>query len=150
MVKSATRSVGLRQLILVLLILRGISCLYYKEISLWHIPQLWYYPGHIGKCTRSLFCGEEELFFILKGGPSHHCGWGQTAWPLTEKIGRLTFILSRPFNFAIVLLLFEANFWLSRRIWFIGCLQIILFHLKYRYEGLLLVLELFLDSISVS
>jgi hypothetical protein len=28
-------------------------------------------PSHIGKCTGSLFCVEEELFFIVKEGLNH-------------------------------------------------------------------------------
>ncbi len=55
LVKSATMSAGLQWLILALLILPRISCLHYKGLSLWHIPRLWYYPGHIGKCTCSHF-----------------------------------------------------------------------------------------------
>jgi hypothetical protein len=35
-----------------------------KRLSLWHIPQRWYYPSHIGKCTGSLFCIKEELFSL--------------------------------------------------------------------------------------
>ncbi len=40
--------------------------LYYEDLPLWHIPQLWYYPSHIGKCTRLHFYGEEDLFFKAK------------------------------------------------------------------------------------
>jgi hypothetical protein len=69
---------------------------------------------------------------------------------LIEKIGKIAFVLSRAFHFAIVLLVFEAFFWLSRWIWSIGWLQIILFHLEYRYEGKLLILQQILDSISAS
>jgi hypothetical protein len=65
--KSATRSVGLQWLSLVLLILQGISCHYYKDLSLCHMPWLWYYPGHIGKCTHLLFYKEEELFSLSRG-----------------------------------------------------------------------------------
>ncbi len=57
LVRSATRSVSLWQLILALLILLRISCLYYWDLSSWHIPQPWYYPGHIQKCSHSLFYG---------------------------------------------------------------------------------------------
>ena len=53
--------------ILALPILQRISCLYYKDLSLWHIPQLWDYPGHIWKCSCSLFYGEEELFSLSSG-----------------------------------------------------------------------------------
>ncbi len=28
-------------------------------------------PGHIGKCTGLLFCGEKKLFFIVKAGFNH-------------------------------------------------------------------------------
>jgi hypothetical protein len=38
LLKSATGSVSLRQLILSLRILQGISCLYYKDLFLLHIP----------------------------------------------------------------------------------------------------------------
>ena len=62
------------------------------------------------------FLWRRGAVFIVEGGPGHSCSWGQTAWPLTEKIGKITFFLSRAFHFAIVLLLFEAFFWLSRRI----------------------------------
>ena len=44
--------------------------------------------------------------FIVEGGPGHSCSWGQTAWPLTEKIGKFTVILSGPFHFTIAFLLF--------------------------------------------
>jgi hypothetical protein len=64
-----------------------------------------------------------------------------------EKIGKFTFILSRPFNSAIVLLLFEAFFY--KQMDLVNCLQIIIFHLEYRYEKKLLILKLFLDSISL-
>ncbi len=96
------------------------------------------------------FLWRREAVFIVEEGSSYSGGWGEIAWTLTERIGKFTFILSRPFHFAIVLLLFEAFFWLSRQIWFIGCLQIVLFHLEYSLKGKLLILELYLDSISVS
>ncbi len=47
-----------------------------KRLSLWHLPRRWYYPSHIGKCTGSLFCIEEELFFIVKEGLNHTWWWG--------------------------------------------------------------------------
>ncbi len=47
-----------------------------KRLSLWHIPQRWYYPRHIGMWTCLLFCVEEEHFFIVKEGLNHTCWWG--------------------------------------------------------------------------
>ncbi len=67
------------------------------------------------------FLQRRGAVFIVEEGPCHPCGLGQTAWTLTEKIGKVTFISSRPFHVAIVLLRFEAFFWLSRRIWSIVC-----------------------------
>ncbi len=96
LVKSAKRSASLQRLILALLILLRISCLYYNDLSLWDIPRLWYYPGHIGNCTRSHFHEEEELFSwsrrvqqSLQKGLDH--------MDLDRKIGKFTIILSRPF-----------------------------------------------------
>jgi hypothetical protein len=51
---------------------------------------------HISMEKRSCFHGQ--------GGSSHPCGRGQTTWTLTEKIGKFTVILSRPFHLAILLL----------------------------------------------
>ncbi len=53
------------------------------------------------------FLWRKGAIFIVEEGPSHPGVWGYTAWTLTEKIGKFTFILSRPFHVAIVLLLFE-------------------------------------------
>ncbi len=86
---------------------------------------------------------------MAKEGPSHPCGRGQTTWTLTEKIGKFTVILSRPFHFAIILLLIQSIF-LVKRMDLVDCLQIILFHLECRYEGKLLILGLYLDSIFAS
>ena len=61
--------------------------------------------------------------FHGQGGSSHPCGRGQTTWTLTEKIGKFTIILSRPFHFTILLLFVKefAFLWLSRWIWSIDC-----------------------------
>jgi hypothetical protein len=96
------------------------------------------------------FLQRRGAVFFVEEGPSHPFRWGETAWILTEKKGNFPFILSRPFHFAKVLLLYQELFWLIRQIWSIGCLQIILFCLKHRYEGKLLILELYLESISAS
>jgi hypothetical protein len=48
--------------------------------------------------------------FMVKEGPSHPCGRGWTTWTLTEKIGKFTIILSRPFHFDILLLFFFKAF----------------------------------------
>jgi hypothetical protein len=48
----------------------------------------------------------EYFVFILVQGYSwrnHPCRRGKTTWTLTEKIGKFTVILSRPFHFAILL-----------------------------------------------
>ncbi len=69
--KSDPSSIGLRQMILALPILQRISYLLQRDLSSWLIPRRRYYPGHIRKCTGSHFCGEEELFFIVKEGINH-------------------------------------------------------------------------------
>ncbi len=120
LVKSARRSAGSRRLILALLILLRISCLYHEDLSLWHIPQLWYYPGHIGKCTHSHFYGVEELFSWSRWvQPSMQKGLDHM--DLDRKDRYFTVILSRPFHFAILLLFFKAFSWSSRWIWSIVC-----------------------------
>ncbi len=86
---------------------------------------------------------------MVKEGPSHPCGRGQTTWTLTEKIGKFTVILFRPFHFAILLLLFLSIF-LVKQTYLVNCLQIILFHPECRYEGKLLFWGLCFDSIFAS
>jgi hypothetical protein len=75
LVKSATRSIGLQGLIFDLLILQGISCLYYKT----------YLYDTFDDCDTTLvtlgsvltyFSMEKRSLFFVKGGPSHPCGWG--------------------------------------------------------------------------
>ncbi len=75
---------------------------------------------------------------MVKVGPSHPCGRGQTTWTLTEKIGKFIVILSRPVHVAI------------KQTDLVGCLHITFFHLACRFEGKLLILGLFLDSILAS
>ena len=87
---------------------------------------------------------EKRSCFHGQGGSSHPCRRGWTTWTLTEKIGKLTIILSRPFHFAILLLLFKSIF-LVKQMDLVDCLQIILFHLECRYEGKLLILGLYMD-----
>jgi hypothetical protein len=54
----------------------------------------------------SVFYGEEELFSLLRR--VHPCRWGWIAWTLLEKIGLYTLILSKPFDFVNIQLLFRA------------------------------------------
>ncbi len=68
LVKSATMSIGLQQLILALLILHRISYLLIKTLFLWLIPQRWYCPSHIGKCTGLLFFCRKVAVFHCQGG----------------------------------------------------------------------------------
>ncbi len=68
LVKSATRSIGLQWLILALLILQRDSYLFSGDLSLWHLPQRWYY--------REVY----SLAFLCRRGAVFHCQGGSYPW----------------------------------------------------------------------
>ncbi len=43
---------------------------------------------------------------MVKEGPSHPCGRGQTTWTLTVKIGKLTVIFIKTFPFCHIIVTF--------------------------------------------
>ena len=68
------------------------------------------------------FLWKRGAVFMVKEGPSHPCGRGQTTWILTEKIGKFTVIFIQTFAFCrLFVTFFKAFFWLSRQIWSIVC-----------------------------
>ncbi len=67
------------------------------------------------------FLWRRGAVFMVKESPAILAKGVRETWTLTEKIGKFTIILSRPFHFGILLLFFKVFFRLSRRIWLTVC-----------------------------